>query len=135
MKPVVVVTDDRPGLLSDISYILSKSGVGIDTVDVDLVGGKAILSVTVKDPKKAKMVLESNGYNTMELDTIVIKVPDRLKSFARIIEMLERKKVRIEDCSEVISDENHGIFALVVDKKRKATRLLGEFIIGNAQLG
>ncbi len=132
MKPVVVVTDDRPGLLSDISYILSKSGMGIDTVDVDLVGGKAILSITVKDPKKAKTVLESNGYNTMELDTIVIKVPDRLKSFARIIEILERKKVRIEDCSEIISDENHGIFALVVDKKRKASRLLEKFMIGNA---
>ncbi|NYZ76884.1 hypothetical protein H0O02_01055 [Candidatus Micrarchaeota archaeon] len=131
MKPVVVVTDDRPGLLGDISYILSKSGIAIDGVDVDLIGSKTILSISVRDPKKAKGVLENNGYSAMELDAIVIKVTDRLKSFAEILRMLEKKKVHVEDYSEITSDDNNGIFALTVNKKRKASRLLGDFMVGS----
>jgi hypothetical protein len=131
MRSVVVVTEDKAGLLSDISYILSKSGVAINGIDLDIIGGKAVLSLTVKDPKKAKGVLERNGFTTIEPDALVIKVSDKIRSFADIIQMLERKKVRIEDCSEISSDGNgSGVFALTVNKRRKASRLLENFMIG-----
>ncbi len=132
MRSVVVVTEDKPGLLGDITYILSKSGIVINGVDVDVVGGKAVLSLVVKDPRKTKGVLERNGFMIVEPDALVVKVSDQPRSFADIMKMLERKKVRIEDYSEITSDDNGGVFALTVNKRRKASRLLENFMIGAA---
>ncbi len=130
MRSVVVVTEDKAGLLSDISYVLSKSGVAINGIDIDVVGGKAILSLTVKDPGRAKGVLERNGFSTVEPKALVIKVSHSLRSFAEVLRMLEKKKVRIEDYSEISSDNSGGVFALMVNKRRKASRLLENFMIG-----
>jgi len=130
MRSVVVVADEKPGLLGEMSYVLSKSGVNIDGVDVDIIGGKAIFSLTVKDTNKAKSVLERNGYVTVEPDALVIKVSNSLRSLAEVMQMLERKRVRVEEYSEISSDGESGIFALMVNKRRKASRLLENFMIG-----
>ncbi len=130
MRSVVVVTEDKPGLLGEMSYVLSKSGINISGVDVDIVGGKAIFSLIVKDPQKAKSVLERNGYIIVEPDALVIKVSNSLRSLAEVMQMLERKRVRVEEYSEISSDDNNGIFALTVNKRRKASRLLENFMIG-----
>ncbi len=129
MRPVTVVCEDRTGLLADVSYILSKSGININSLDVHVVGGKAILSLQVKDPKKAKIILEKNGFSTMGLDAIVIKLSKNLRNITQIKEMLERKKVKMENISEISSDVNDGVFAITVNKPRKATRLLEDFVV------
>ncbi len=131
MRSVTVVCDDRRGLLADVSYILSKAGICIEGLDVHVIGRKAVLSLTVKDPKKAKGVLERNGFSTMGLDAIVIKVSNKLRGIGEIKKMLEKKKVKMENVSEITSDINDGVFAIIVNKPRKATRLLENFIIGS----
>lgn len=129
MRPVTVVCEDRTGLLADVSYILSKSGININSLDVHVVGGKAILSLHVKDPKKAKTILEKNGFDTMGLDAIVIKLSKNFRNITHIKEMLERKKVKMENISEISSDVDNGVFAITVNKPRKATRLLEDFVV------
>lgn len=132
MKPVTVVCEDRTGLLADVSYVLSKSGIAIDGLDVHVVGGKAILSLMVKDPRKTKAVLEKNGFSTMGLDALVIKLSKRFRTISDIKQLLEKKKVKMEDISEISSDVNDGVFAITVNKPRKATRLLEDFMIYGA---
>ena len=39
-------------MLADISYILGKRNINIDGVSVDVVGGDAIISLTLKDAQK-----------------------------------------------------------------------------------
>ncbi len=132
MRSVVVVCEDRAGLLADISYVLSKTGVCIDGIEVEVVGEKAIISLSVKDPRKAKSMLERNGYSVVEPSALVIKVSNHLRTVAEVLNMLERKRVRVEDFSEISSDSKGGIFALTVNKRRKASRILGNFIVGSS---
>lgn len=129
MRPVTVVCDDRTGLLADVSYILGKSGINISSLDVHVVGGKAVISLEVKDPKKAKTILEKNGFSTMGLDAIVIRLSKKFRNISDIKQMLEKKKVRMENISEISSDVNDGVFAITVNKPRKATKLLGDYMI------
>jgi len=132
MKSVVVVSEDRAGLLADVSYVLSKTGIPIDGIDVDVVGGKAIVSLSVKDNKKAKSELEKNGFRTVEPDALVIKISNHLKAMGDMMNMLERKKVRIQDLSEISSGTENKVLAITVNKRRKASRLLVNFMIGAA---
>ncbi|MBU0532259.1 hypothetical protein KKB44_02075 [Candidatus Micrarchaeota archaeon] len=129
MKSVTIISDDRVGLLADISYILGKSSVNIEGLVVDVVGGRAVISLEVKDPKKAKDVLESNGFATARPDAIVIKVAN--SSVGKVTELLEGEKVHIQDMTTLSSDARTTVYAVNVDKPRKAAKMLAPFLIGN----
>lgn len=130
MKSITVVSDDRVGLLADISYILGKSNINIDGLFVDVVGGKAVIALEVKDPKKAADVLENNGFRLTNPEAIVIKVSN--DAVDEITEMLEGEKVQVKELSTLSSDSQDAIFALSVDKPRKASKMLSSFMLGNS---
>jgi len=131
MKSVTIVSDDRVGLLADISYILGKSAINIDGLSVDVVGGKAVISLEVKDPRRASEVLHSNGFSTTSLDSIIIKVSN--DAVDEITEMLAGEKVQVKELSSLSSDAADSIYALSVDKPRKAAKMLSAFILGNSE--
>ncbi len=130
MKSVTIVSEDRVGLLADISYILGKSNMNIDGLSVDVLGGKAVIALEVKDPNRASDVLSRNGFKITNPDAIVIKVAN--DSMGRITEMLEGEKISVTEMSTLSSDRSDGIFALHVDKPRKATKMLEQFRLGNS---
>ena len=130
MKTVTIVADDRVGLLADISYILGKSSVNIEGLCVDVIGGKAIVALDVKDPSKTISTLENNGFKTTDPSSIVIKVANN--SMEKITEMLGVEKIKVTELATLSADSNDGIFALNVDKPRKANRVLSPFMLRNA---
>ena len=130
MKSVTIVSEDRVGLLADISYVLGKSNVNIDGLSVDVLGGRAVIALEVKDPKKAQDILARNGFSTTSPEAIVIKVSN--DSMEKITEMLETEKISVRELSMLSSDRADGIFALNVDKPRKAHKMLGPFMLGRA---
>lgn len=127
MKSVTLVSDDRVGLLADVSYVLGKSSVNIDGLSVNVLGGKAVIAIDVKDPKKALDILSRNGFMTANPEAIVIKISNN--SMGRITEMLEGEKISVTEMSMLSSDHSDGIFALNVDKPRKANKMLESFRI------
>lgn len=131
MKSITVIADDRVGLLADVSYVLGKSNLGIEGLTVEVIGGKAIVSLETKDVNKAKEILESNGFKTTKANSIVIKVSNHLRAIGEINEMLEGERIKVKDFSMLSSDSQDGIFALLVDKPRKASRMLNDFILGS----
>lgn len=130
MKSVTIVSEDRVGLLADISYILGKSNVNIDGLFVDVVGGKAIISIEVKDQKKASGILARNGFTIADPESIVIRAPGDVKD--RITEMLEGESVQITEFSVLTSDNSEGVYAINVDKPRKASKILNTFLVGQS---
>ena len=62
MKTITIISEDRVGLLADISYILAKSKVNIDEINADIVDGKAVIKLAVGDKEKATKALADNGY-------------------------------------------------------------------------
>jgi hypothetical protein len=128
MKSVTIVAEDRVGLLADISYILGKSNMNIDGLSVDVLGGKAVIALEVRDPRKALDVLGRNGFMTTNPEAIVIRASS--DSMGRITEMLEGEKIEVKQMSTLSSDSSDAIFALHVDKPRKATKMLEQFRLG-----
>jgi|SRR5208283_3614097 len=128
MKSVTIVSEDRVGLLADISYVLGKSNINIEGLSVDVVGKKAIITIEVKDQKKASFILVKCGFMTADLESIIIKASGDVKE--RITEMLEGESVQVTDFSVLTSDDSEGVYAINVDKPRKASRILNTLILG-----
>ncbi len=130
MKTINILAEDKVGLLADISYILGKNNINIDGLNMDIVGKKAIISLVVKDHIKARGILQQNNYDITENDAIVVKISNNPGAVSEITNMLIKEKINVENLSVISSNTNEGVFALIVDKPRKANRILSRYTIG-----
>lgn len=58
MRTITIVSNDKVGLLADISYVLAKEKVNIESISADVISGKGIITLTLSDAEKGKEVLE-----------------------------------------------------------------------------
>ena len=129
MKTIHIIAEDKVGLLADISYILGKSRVNIDSLHVDVIAKKSIITLLVKDREKAKEVLEAAGYKITEENTVVIKLKDEPGQLSKITNILAQDGVNINNVSMLSRDGTDTILAVSVDKVKKAETTLSEWIV------
>lgn len=131
MRSITIVAEDRVGLLADVSYILGKCSINIEALGVDVVGSKAIIALTVRDTKKTMEVLSRNGFQVTENDALVVKLPNRPGEVNRLADRLAEGDVNIEDMQMISNDAEHGVFAVMVNKPRKAVRMLAGLLLNH----
>ncbi len=108
MKAITIVANDKVGLLADISYILAKAKINIQSVTVDVMGDKAIVTLGLSDIVNGKSVLENAGYKIEEMN----------------------EGISIQNAQTLSKDDNYTILSLIVDKPKRALVLLKENLIG-----
>ncbi len=128
-KVITIVEDDRAGLLLDISYVLGKERINIESIAATTVGGKAIITLQVKDPKRVKDLLRRKGFNVEEESFLFIKLPDKPGELAKITKLLADNKVNLLNLYVVARDGKHTVIALQPDRIRKARNLLKEWLV------
>lgn len=131
MKTLTMVENDRVGLLADISYILGKAKINIESISVDVVGGKAIVVLTIKDAKAAKEVLEMNNFKISEENALVLKLEDQPGELSRITSLLSKEHVDIKNAHILSRDGKTTILAITVDKPRKAEAMLKDLLVNS----
>ena len=133
MRSITVVAEDRVGLLADISYLLGKAKVNIDSISVDVVAGKAVITLALKDDQKAKTLLENAGYKVAESNVVVIKLSDQPGELSKITNMLAQEKINIENVHMLSRDGNTTVLAIVVDKPKRAMKLLDQYLLNKGE--
>ncbi len=133
MKQITIVADDKVGLLADISYILGKAKVNIDSISVDVVGGKAIISVLLSDEERGKSVLEASGYKVNELNSLVLKLRDQPGELSKITKTLSKEGINIQNVHMLSRDGKNTVISIAVDKPKRAISLLKEYLISNEE--
>jgi hypothetical protein len=129
MKQITLVVADRVGLLADISYMLGKAKVNIDSLSVEVQGGKSVINLVVSDEKKASQVLKSNGYNVLAGEMLVIKVKDAPGELSEISKKLQKARINIESIYLLARGEGYSLDALMVDKPKKAKTVLAGYLV------
>lgn len=129
MKQLTVLVDDKVGLLANISYLLGRSRVNIESISVASVGGKAIITLMVKDTRRTKEILEVNGYRCLEADSLVVKLVNRPGELAKMTRVLADNKINMESLAVISQDEEFSIHAIKVDKPARAEKLLASYLM------
>jgi len=128
MKSITVVSDDKVGLLAEISYVLAKSNINIEALDFDVVGKKAIVTLTVQDAENAKDALSAGGYVVAEENCVTIKLIDKPGEFNRIASMLSHDGINIEKVHMISKEGKKAILSIVVDNPELANKILSDYL-------
>ena len=129
MKSLTIVADDKVGLLADISYVLSKSRINIESVSVDVIAGKAIITLSLSDVDKGKVALEGSSYKVEEASSVVVKLSDQPGELSKITNMLSKEKINIQNAHILSKDGVSTILSLNVDKPKRAITILKEYLV------
>ncbi len=128
MKQITLVVDDKVGLLADVSYLLGRSKINIEAISAAMVGGKSIVTLTIKDSRRALEVLAANGYHCLEADSLVAKLDNKAGELAKMSRLLADNNVNIESVTMISQDDRVSIYSLRVDKPSKAEKILGPYL-------
>lgn len=131
MKAITIVADDKVGLLADISYVLAKSKINIESINVDVVAGKAIITLSLSDVVKGKQVVEAAGYKVEEANSVVIKLRDEPGQLNEVTAMLAKEGINVQNLHTLSKDGKTTIVSLVVDKPKRASTILDKYLITN----
>jgi hypothetical protein len=128
IKQIVVISEDRVGLLADISYILGKARINIESLSAEVQGNKCLIDLAVKDDKKATELLTHNGYQVLQPDVLVVRIKDEPAQLAQFASKLSKEKIRIISFSIITKENGFDTYSLQVDHPAKAKRVLAVYM-------
>ena len=129
MPAIVVVEDDRVGLLADIAAMLGKARINIESVNVDVVANKAVVTLTLADVKNAKRLLETAGHHVEDDDSIVVKLSDKPGELARITELLSKAGINLDRVHTLSRDGKNTMLSMKTSDSKKAAVILKDYLV------
>jgi hypothetical protein len=129
MKEITIVSEDKVGLLADISYILGSARINIESLSAVTHGNTCIISLSVKDEKRATDILRNNGYSVLESELIVVKIKDEPAQMAQFTKKMVDEKINMIEMRQLSKDGQYDTYAVKVDHASKARRVLAEYLL------
>lgn len=91
-----VFLENKPGRLSHPCRVLADAGINILTLSLADTHQFGIMRLIVKDPQKAKKVLDAEGCVANLTEVIAIEVPDRPGGLADVLTLIEKSALNVE---------------------------------------
>lgn len=105
-KDLVVIPDDKPGVLADIAEALGDAGVNIQACSAFTGGGKGVVHVLVDNDEAGIAALQGAGHTVHAArDVAVVAIPDEPGSLARYCRMIDAAGINIEQA--YFANDNH----------------------------
>ena len=123
---VSVFMENKPGRLERITEILSGGGVNIRAMTLATSsGGWGVLNLLVDRPQQAKDALTAGGFAAALREIVVVQMPDAPGSLGRIVGLLAKSGLNIENAYGTVLREGQGaILVIDVDRTAEAGTLL-----------
>ncbi|HPH02441.1 MAG TPA: ACT domain-containing protein [Spirochaetota bacterium] len=116
---LTVFMENKPGKLERITGILADAGVNLRGITVASGGEFGVVRVLVTDHERAMQVLRSANLTVSVQESIVAVVEDEPGGFHRLLGILTKNNINIEDCYGFVL-ENSKKAAIVIDVTDRA---------------
>ncbi|MFA5108551.1 MAG: ACT domain-containing protein [Candidatus Micrarchaeia archaeon] len=128
MKQITVVVEDQVGKLADVSFILGKSKINIDSISMGKIGDKSVIHLTVKNEEKAVSLLKANKYECFASDVLIVKLLNSPGELAKMTKLLSDAKIDVENVTVVTQGPKYSLYSMKVDRMAKAEKVLQEYL-------
>jgi hypothetical protein len=130
MREIVVVTQNRAGLLADIAEILAARGINIETIDGEEVSETAIIQLTVDRYDEALQGLRDAGFDAVTEDAILIRLKDEPGALARVARRFKDADIDLRSVRFIRRQQGYAFVALATDRTEEARALVREYLAG-----
>lgn len=129
MKQIVVLTDDHPGVLADLSACLAARGINIEELSGDASQTRGVVRLTVDQYDQALVALRDAGFQAVTEDALVLRLPDEPGALARVAARFKQEDINVRSMRILRRDGGHTLVALVTDEPERAARTAGADVV------
>ena len=120
MKRIIIVAKNEVGVLADITGALANQGINIETISVEGLQEKGVITLTTDAYDKALRTLTNAGFKTLSDDSLVLRLVDEPGALAKVAEQFKSAGVNIHSLHIIERRAGHALVALVADDRAKA---------------
>jgi hypothetical protein len=131
MKEIVIVTQNRPGLLADIAETLARRNINIETFDAEEVHDAAVIELTVDRYDEALQSLRDAGFDAVTEDAILIQLKDEPGALARVARRFKDANIDLRSVRIVRRLKDSAIVAVATARTEEAKALVKEYLVGS----
>ena len=125
IKQLSVFVENKEGKLREITDILAKAGIDIRALSIADTSEFGILRLIVRDPHKAKALLEKNGFVATINDVVGVEKNDRPGGLAEIVRLFAERDINMEYMYAFLTrTENKAYLVVRVDDASEVENLL-----------
>lgn len=129
IKRMTVVSQDRPGLLAEVTGLLAEADIDIRDLDSHVEGGQQFLKLVCSDYDRGLAVLTAADFAVIAEETVLIRVQDRPGALARIARRLAEESVAVRGISLIQQGEGYGVVAISSDDDARVRELFAEVLV------
>ena len=130
MKEILVVTQNRRGLLADVSEALAIRGINIDTIGAEEVHDTAVIEMTVDRYDEALQALRDAGFDAVTEDALVIRLDDEPGALAKVARRFKDANIDLRSVRFLRRQGGSAFVALATDRTNEARQLVREYLVG-----
>jgi len=124
-KQLSIFLENRPGLLAHACNILGENSVSIMAMSIHDMVDLAVVRLIVDNSTKAILLLEQEEFYVIELDVIVIRIPNVPGTIASIARKLALTDINIDYAYFTASEEQQsGAFVIRTKENERAMEAL-----------
>ena len=125
IKQLSVFVENKEGKLREITDILAKAGIDIRALSIADTSEFGILRLIVRDPQKAKALLEKNGFVATINDVVGVEINDRPGGLTEIVRLFAERDINMEYMYAFLTrTENKAYLVVRVDDASEVENLL-----------
>ncbi|MDD5005300.1 MAG: hypothetical protein PHS93_02200 [Candidatus Omnitrophica bacterium] len=95
-KELMVDTDNKIGMLADISSLITDAGVNITAICAYAVADKAIFRIITSDNNKAKSALAQKGFKVRENDVVTVMLADKAGQAKMVADKIKKAGINLD---------------------------------------
>lgn len=129
MKRITVVATDRRGLLADLSELLERAGVNINSIDAVDEDGMAYVTLDVDRYDDTLALLRDSEFQAVPEEVLVIRIEDRPGGLARVSRRLAESDVGIRAMTMLQRMNGWCAVAVATDNNERARETLADCLM------
>ncbi len=130
MKQLSIISENRFGILTEISEALANAEVNIESIDAELVGDHVVIVLIAEPYDRARQVVHQfPDMQVVTEDAILVKLRNEPGALAKIARRFTDAGVGVRSVRFIQRDENYGLVAISTDRTDKAMALVSDVLV------
>ena len=122
---IVVMANNQVGVIADITAILAKAGINLESIDTESSGEQGAVILTTDNSDRALYVLNQAGYKAVGDEVLVLRLRDEPGSLAQVAEKLKQAGVNIQSMHILSRHGGYAMIALTTDDRARTLDAIG----------
>ena len=129
MKQIRIVTNDRPGILAEITDAMASAGVNIEDLAAESTGSLAVVEMTVDRYDEALRTLARTPFRAITEDILLLKVIDKPGALAEIAKRFKDAQINLRSTRTIHRTAGYCVVAIDSERTDEAKALVRDVLI------